>query len=117
MEIKTILRKIWSVLKYIWAALKHIWAVIWSFIRHPIWYVKTLVPRLKQAGWLQRILLLAAPIVGSILIIYAVQIVFIVWLGMAFCDPGDPQWRQEVIDTFILRHDREPESFDEALRG
>ncbi len=110
MEIKTILQKIWSVLK-------SIWAVIWSFIRHPIWYVKTLVPRLKQAGWPQRILLLAAPIVGSILIFHAVQIVIIVWLGMAFCDPGDPQWRQEVIDTFVLRHDREPESFDEALRG
>ncbi len=124
MEKKTIWQKIWSTMKKIWNAVKCIWTTLWSFVRHPIRYVKTLIPRLKKAGWLERILLIGAPIVGCILLGYAIWLVsvLILWCIVASAvwdlgDSNDDRWREEVVRMFFLRHDREPESFDEALRG
>lgn len=124
MDKKTIWQKIWNAVKKIWNAVKCIWTTLWSFVRHPIQYVKTLIPRLKKAGWLERILLIGAPIVGCILLWYVIRLVsvLILWtiLACALLDPDnsrDARWRDEVVHMFFLRHGREPESFDEALRG
>ncbi len=65
----------------IWNAVKCIWDILWSCLRHPIQYVKTLIPRLKKAGWTERILLIGVPIGVCVLLWDVISYVLMLILG------------------------------------